>query len=99
MNFFDLKIDDAKELARLHGSFCRDIENSRLLVDFNEDVQRLEYSDLFWYLWYTLHFSEHVDDQMHHDYLWKFADSILEELKRRSFLTFIMFSDDLPEIS
>lgn len=97
MNFYDLNIDDVKALASKHHEFCIDMENSSILVDFKCDLSRLNFADLFWNLYYCFDL-HHVDlTQQQFDFLVAHIDKIIEELKRRYYLNFILFSSDIPE--
>ena len=97
MQFFDLKIDDAKALARKHHDFCVDMENSSLLVDFNCDLSRLDFADLFWNLYYCFELHRVDLTQQQYDFILAHIDKIIDELKRRYYLSFLLFSTDIPE--
>lgn len=97
MTFFDLKIDEAKELARKHHDFCIEIENSSILVDFNCDLSRLHFADLFWHLYYCFDLHRVDLTQQQYDFLVAHTEKVFEELKRRYYLSFLLFSPDIPD--
>lgn len=93
-----LGIQDAKNLARLRREFITDLENSDLVPDFREEMlYRSNYSNLFW-MFYLLHY---LQKQCLSDDLRLFTKTLMsrvvDELNRRDFLDFILFSEDLPE--
>lgn len=93
-----LDVMDAKELARLRREFITDLENCELVPDFRSDHYfRSSYVDLFW-SYYLLHL---IQSRCLKDDVRQFTHSlmslIVEELNRRDYVDFLLFSDDLPE--
>ena len=93
-----LDVMNARDLARLRREFIVEIENCELVPDFRcDNYLRTSYSDLFW-TYYLLHL---LQSRCLPDDLRVFARSlmsrIVDELNRRDYLDFLLFSDDLPE--
>lgn len=93
-----LGIQDVKYLARLRREFVTDLENSELVPDFRSDyLCRSSYSNLFW-MFYLLHLfqAQSMPDDLRL-FTKTLMSGIVDELSRRDFLDFILFSDDIPE--
>lgn len=93
-----LCVQDAQYLARIRRDFITDLENSELVPDFrSEYLCRSSYTNLIW-MFYLLHY---LQSQSMPDDLRLFTKTlmsrIVDELNRRDFLDFILFSEDIPE--
>lgn len=93
-----LDVMDARDLARMRREFIVELENCELVPDFRADqFLRTSYVDLFW-TYYLLHL---LQSRCLPDDLRLFARSIMsrivDELNRRDYLDFLLFSEDIPE--
>lgn len=93
-----LDIMNARDLASLRREFIIDLENCDIVPDFrSENFPHISYVDLFW-TYYLLHL---IQVRCLPDDLRLYARSlmsrIVEELNRRDYLDFLLFSEDIPE--
>lgn len=93
-----LDIMNARDLARLRREFVTDLENCELVPDFRADqFLQTSYVDLFW-TYYLLHVlqSRFLPDDLRL-FVRSIMSRIVDELNRRDYLDFLLFSDDIPE--
>lgn len=93
-----LDVMDARVLVRLRREFITELENCELVPDFRADQYlRTSYVDLFW-TYYLLHLlqSRCLPDDLR-IFSRTLMSRIVEELNRRDYLDFLLFSEDLPE--
>lgn len=93
-----LGVMNACDLARMRRDFIVELENCELVPDFRRDAYlQSSYVNLFW-TYYLLHLlqSRCLPDDLRL-YARSLMSNIVEELNRRDYVDFLLFSEDLPE--